>query len=166
MIRPLAIAILLLPTAALAADPLTGAQILAQIVGNTVEGTAGDVEYTEFYAADGTIHGLGDDGPYTGQWSIEGDRMCFDLGETKECDKVQLDGTMLTLAPPFIVPMFSVTLATMSPAPLPIMRSITGRPRSMARCTLSDMMCSISASFSSSPASCIATLVALLVACT
>jgi hypothetical protein len=102
MIRPLAIVLPLLlspalAAAALAADPLTGAQIQAQIVGNTVDGTAGDVEYTEFYAADGTIHGLGDDGPYAGQWSIENDHMCFDLGETKECDKVQLDGTKVQL---------------------------------------------------------------------
>jgi hypothetical protein len=98
MIRPLAIVLsLLLPATAWAADPLTGAQIQAQIVGNTVDGTAGDVEYTEFYAADGTIHGLGDDGPYAGQWSIENDHMCFDLGETKECDKVQLDGAKVQL---------------------------------------------------------------------
>jgi hypothetical protein len=88
---------LLLPTAALAAGPLAAAQIQAQIVGNTIEGTAGDVEYTEFYAADGTIHGLGDDGPYTGQWSIENDHMCFDLGETKECDRVQVDGNKVQL---------------------------------------------------------------------
>ena len=98
MIRPLALAVsLLLPTAALAAEPLTGPQIQAQIVGNTIEGTAGDVEYTEFYAPDGTIHGLGDDGPYAGQWSIEGDHMCFDLGETKECDRVQVDGAKVQL---------------------------------------------------------------------
>lgn len=102
MIRPLAIVLPLLlspalAATALAADPLTGAQIQAQIVGNTVEGTAGDVEYTEFYATDGTIHGLGDDGPYAGQWSIENDHMCFDLGETKECDKVQLDGSKIQL---------------------------------------------------------------------
>lgn len=98
MIRPLAIVLpLLLSATASAADALTAAEIQARIVGNTIEGTAGDVEYTEFYAADGTIHGLGDDGPYAGQWSIEGDRMCFDLGETKECDRIQLDGTKVQL---------------------------------------------------------------------
>ncbi|MGK9234986.1 hypothetical protein KXS07_24800 [Inquilinus limosus] len=89
--------LLLLPATALAAETLTGAEIQARIVGNTIDGTAGDVDYTEFYAADGTIHGLGDDGPYSGQWSIEGDRMCFDLGETKECDQLRLDGTKVEL---------------------------------------------------------------------
>lgn len=98
MIRPLALAVsLLLPLSAFAAERLTGAQIRSRIAGNTIEGSAGEVEYTEYYAPDGTIHGLGDDGPYGGQWSIDGDRMCFDLGEVRECDLVEIDGARVQL---------------------------------------------------------------------
>lgn len=98
MIRFPAFAVsLFLPLAALAAEKLTAAGIQAQIVGNTIEGSAGEVEYTEYYAPDGVIRGLGDDGPYAGQWTIEGDKMCFDLGETKECNTIEVDGTKVRL---------------------------------------------------------------------
>ncbi len=63
-------------------EPLPGPEIRAAVSGNTVEGSMlASGRYTEFYAEDGTIRGEG----YTGQWSIEGDAMCFDYGEGPDC---------------------------------------------------------------------------------
>lgn len=76
-----------------AQDLATGAQITAAISGNTVQGSmSASGAYTEFYAADGTIRGQG----YTGTWTVEGDAMCFDYGEGKDCWNVRIDGEAVT----------------------------------------------------------------------
>ena len=79
--------------------------------------------------------------------------------------KVVLDGTMLTFTPPLMVPMLSVTLSTILPAPGPMARSMVARPASIAARTLSEIWGLISPSFSVSTAIAIAVLVALLLAC-
>ena len=78
-----------MPLAAQAQEVAKGADITAAIAGNTVQGNMVDAgAYTEFYAADGMIKGQG----YTGTWTVEGDAMCFDYGEGKDCWGVKLDG--------------------------------------------------------------------------
>ncbi|MBK1670132.1 hypothetical protein CKO28_19025 [Rhodovibrio sodomensis] len=68
----------------------SGAEIRAAIAGNTVQGSMVDAsDYTEFYAANGTIRGDG----YTGSWHIEDNRMCFRYGNgAADCYGVRLDG--------------------------------------------------------------------------
>jgi hypothetical protein len=84
---------LAVPLAAQAQDLATGAAITAAISGNTVQGSmTASGAYTEFYAADGTIRGQG----YTGTWTVEGDAMCFDYGEGKDCWNVRIDGEAVT----------------------------------------------------------------------
>ncbi len=84
---------LIFPVAAHAEGLATGPEITAAISGNTVQGSmiASGV-YTEFYAEDGTIKGDG----YTGTWTVEGDAMCFDYGEGKDCWNVRIEGVAVT----------------------------------------------------------------------
>jgi hypothetical protein len=84
---------LAVPFAAQAQDMAAGADITAAIAGNTVQGSmSASGAYTEFYAADGTIRGQG----YTGTWTVEGDTMCFDYGQGKDCWGVRIDGEAVT----------------------------------------------------------------------
>ena len=67
----------------------TGDQIRAAISDSTVQGSMVGGPYAEYYAPDGTIRGK----DYTGQWSVEGDSMCFAYHSTpKECWNVELNG--------------------------------------------------------------------------
>ena len=68
----------------------TGDQIRAAISDSTVQGNMdASGPYAEYYAPDGTIKGK----DYTGQWSVEGDAMCFAYQDTpKQCWNVELDG--------------------------------------------------------------------------
>ena len=68
----------------------TGDQIRAAIADSTVQGNMeGSGPYAEYYAPDGTIKGK----DYTGQWSVEGDAMCFAYqGTPRECWNVELNG--------------------------------------------------------------------------
>jgi len=68
---------------------LSGAEIREVIAGNTVVGSMADgTEYAEFYAADGTVRGA----DYTGDWTIDGDRMCFDYPAGETCYRVAVEG--------------------------------------------------------------------------
>jgi hypothetical protein len=92
-ILPVILALTLTPLAAAAQDLATGAEISAAISGNTVQGSmSASGAYTEFYAADGAIKADG----YTGTWTVEGDAMCFDYGEGKDCWGVRIDGEAVT----------------------------------------------------------------------
>ena len=75
-------------SAALAAA--SGDQIRAAIADSTVQGNMdASGPYAEYYAPDGTIKGK----DYTGQWSVEGDAMCFAYeGTPKTCWNVELNG--------------------------------------------------------------------------
>ncbi|MGI1660954.1 hypothetical protein ACRDNQ_01835 [Palleronia sp. KMU-117] len=84
---------LALPIAAQAQTLSTGAEITSALSGNTVQGSmSASGAYTEFYAADGSIKGAG----YTGTWTIEGDAMCFDYGEGKDCWNARIEGDAVT----------------------------------------------------------------------
>jgi hypothetical protein len=93
MIRLSVLALVALTAPAFAETLATGAEITAAISGNTVQGSmTASGAYTEFYAADGAIKGQG----YTGTWTVEGDTMCFDYGEGKDCWGVRIDGEAVT----------------------------------------------------------------------
>lgn len=83
-----------LATPATAQDMATGAAIRAAISGNTVQGSmSASGAYTEFYAADGAIKGK----DYTGNWSVDGDKMCFAYGtDPASCWGVQIIGDQVT----------------------------------------------------------------------
>ena len=68
----------------------TGNEIRAAISGNTVQGNMdASGPYVEFYGADGAIKGT----DYVGQWSVEGDLMCFVYPNTpKQCWNVNING--------------------------------------------------------------------------
>ena len=60
---------------------------------NTVQGSmdASGV-YTEFYAADGTVHGA----DYTSAWFVEDDTMCWVYeGSPKDCWHASIDGDQI-----------------------------------------------------------------------
>src|SRR5690554_6343574 len=75
-----------------ASERLDGIGIATHIVGNSIDGLFGDIIFFEYYALDGMIHGVGDDGPYTGHWTIENDMMCVDFDGIVDCYYVTLDG--------------------------------------------------------------------------
>ena len=89
----LGILVVMVPFAAFAETLATGAQIMAAIGGNTVQGSmVASGAYTEFYQADGVIKGA----DYAGKWRIQGDQMCFDYGAGEDCLSVRLAGDAVT----------------------------------------------------------------------
>jgi hypothetical protein len=70
---------------------LTGEEIRAEIIGNTVDGQMGTA-FTEFYSPDGAIKGLSGEGRYEGRWYIEGDMLCFEYSEPFGCRRIGLSG--------------------------------------------------------------------------
>jgi hypothetical protein len=72
----------------------TGEEIRAALSGNTVMGSmAASGAYSEFYAANGTIRAV----DYAGEWSINGDQMCFSYGGGDPiCWNVRLSGDQVT----------------------------------------------------------------------
>ena len=86
-------ALLAVSTPAFAESMATGAEISAAISGNTVQGSMSDSgACTEFYAADGSIKGK----DYSGEWTVEGDTMCFCYGDAPDCWNVRLKGDAVT----------------------------------------------------------------------
>lgn len=71
----------------------TGGEIRAAISDNTVQGSMDSTgPYAEYYERNGTIKGK----DYSGQWSVEGDLMCFVYpGTPKECWNVEINGDQL-----------------------------------------------------------------------
>lgn len=92
MFAAAAIGAVLVPmlTVSAMADTASGDDILANIIGNTVQGSMeGSGAYSEYYQEDGMI--VGPD--YTGAWTIDGDQMCFQYGEDPaSCWMVEIDG--------------------------------------------------------------------------
>ncbi len=73
----------------------TGAEIIAAISGNTVQGgMSASGAYIEFYAKDGSIKAA----DYSGEWSVKGDTMCFIYeGESEvDCWNARIKGTAIT----------------------------------------------------------------------
>jgi hypothetical protein len=84
--------------ATVGATPLSGAEIQARFVGNTVVGVENGEAYSEYIVPDGTIRGLGADGPYSGAWRIANGQLCFHYDESDgdgaawDCSPVTLVG--------------------------------------------------------------------------
>ncbi|RGP38723.1 hypothetical protein [Pseudotabrizicola alkalilacus] len=80
----------LLPLPAVAQDLASADAIRTAIVGNTVQGAmVASGGFTEYYAPDGAIRGP----DYAGEWSIDGNRMCFGYdGNPASCWAVRLNG--------------------------------------------------------------------------
>ncbi len=80
------------------AAPLSGVEIQARIVGNTVEGVENGDAYSEYISPDGTIRGVGADGFYSGTWRITNGQICFHYDENDgqgsawDCSPVTLVG--------------------------------------------------------------------------
>ncbi len=68
--------------------------IRAAVVGNTIQGNMMLTgEYSEYYAADGSIHSK----DYEGKWRIRDNDMCFKYGEEPStCYQVEIDGDKVT----------------------------------------------------------------------
>ena len=84
-----------------AMKPMTTAEMMSAVIGNSISGQTGDGDsYTEYYAPDGTIHGVSKkNGAYRGAWHFRQDQvMCFKYGEGPfdgGCVHLALDGDQL-----------------------------------------------------------------------
>ena len=78
-------------TAAAAYAAATGDQIRSAVAGNTIQGSmSSSGGYLEYYDPSGAIKGK----DYVGQWSVEGDQMCFSYQNTpKQCWNVDINGS-------------------------------------------------------------------------
>lgn len=85
---------ILLATPVAAQEASSGEAIRAAISGNTVEGSmSASGAYAEFYQADGGIKGK----DYAGNWSMDGDKMCFAYGtDPATCWGVVISGDQVT----------------------------------------------------------------------
>jgi hypothetical protein len=83
------------------ASALSGAQIGAQVIGNSITGVDSDngESYTEYLKPDGTISGIEDSGAYSGSWRIVNNKLCFHYDDNDgdsegwDCTPVTLVGT-------------------------------------------------------------------------
>ncbi len=89
-----------LATALAAGQVLSGAEIRAKIVGNTLIGKEDETTVVEFFKDDGSILGQGDDGKYAGSWRIKGDKLCVqyddDKAGTMDCLAMAINGDQIT----------------------------------------------------------------------
>ena len=89
------------PAVAEALKPMTTAEMSAAVIGNSIAGQTEDGDsYMEYYAPDGTIHGVSKkNGAYRGAWHFRQDQvMCFKYGEGPfdgGCVHLALDGGQL-----------------------------------------------------------------------
>ena len=76
------------------APALAGAAAWARVAGNTATGTTPDGPYSEFFAADGGLTIVDNDGKAAGRWALKGDRICtrVDEEEEEECRTLEVQG--------------------------------------------------------------------------
>lgn len=76
---------------------LSGAQIAQAFAGRTISGVENGERYTERLLANGDIAGIAADGPYEGEWEVDGDEICFTYEDAAEdCSRVRLSGSTVT----------------------------------------------------------------------
>lgn len=91
----------LAPATARADDPppappglLTAAAAWNRIVGNTVSGTTPDGPYSEFFAPDGRLMIVDNDGKAGGRWTLRDARVCTQVDDDdEECRNVEVTGS-------------------------------------------------------------------------
>lgn len=82
--------LLLLAACATSPDWLAGPEIRAALNDHTATLPGGFVEY---YAPDGTLHGVSDGQPYQGTWEVKADTFCTALGgDPPICSRVSRRG--------------------------------------------------------------------------
>lgn len=85
--------------AAMAQGP---SDIRNRMKGATIHGTEDGVAYVELLSADGSIKGKDGDGPYTGEWTVNGKgEVCLsydDDDEDDDCGVLSADGKRLSFA--------------------------------------------------------------------
>ncbi len=59
-------------------EPLSGEEAASLIAGNTLDGWRSGSPFTEFYDEDGSVRGTSNNAFYTGNWSLDDDRLCVD----------------------------------------------------------------------------------------
>lgn len=76
---------------------LSGSQIARAFAGRTISGVENGERYTERLLANGDIVGTAADGPYEGEWEVDGDEICFTYeDEAEDCSRVRLSGGTVT----------------------------------------------------------------------
>jgi hypothetical protein len=86
------------PAAAVSSGPkLIGKTAWDRLVGNSIAGTEDGKALVEFYAADGTAKSMMDNQISTGNWTLEGEAICFKYsGVPKECYRIEVFGDAAT----------------------------------------------------------------------
>lgn len=84
--------------AATTAAPTAPADALrSALSGNTLIGVMDGEAHAEYFAPDGTLRGTDSEGPYTGRWSVEDNKICYaNEGEPAECLSVERNGDKIT----------------------------------------------------------------------
>ena len=86
------------PSTAGVGGALSGGDIQARFVGNTIDGVENGQSYSEYLVPDGTLRGVEPSGPYTGRWRIANNQICFHYDEEDgdpgawDCSPVTLVG--------------------------------------------------------------------------
>lgn len=95
----LLLAVSSLPPQAQQAGYLSGDQIRARVVGNTIQGVHEGLGYFEYLRPDGTIRGSrGLELVYVGRWRLQGSAMCFSydlIDWAQGCYQIRLNGNRI-----------------------------------------------------------------------
>jgi len=84
------------PAGAQDTKPLTGAEIVNLLAGNSIEGTWGPSHFRSYFATDGTtLYQPQGQPPEQGQWKVAGDRYCSVADEGDVCFSLYRDGDNL-----------------------------------------------------------------------
>lgn len=76
---------------------MSAQEILTSLIGNTITGVEDNERYVEYLSPDGRILGRSESGAYSGNWRIEGDKLCvaYDKKITWDCVALRLNGNQL-----------------------------------------------------------------------
>lgn len=90
-----AAATLLGTSAVSASEPLSAEAISQAVSDHSYQGSmsAANSGFNEYYAPDGTIHGV----DYKGEWTTREGEMCFAYGQEPTCYAVSIDGPSMVL---------------------------------------------------------------------
>ena len=83
------------------AEKLTGLAAWNALVGNTVVGKLEGQDFVDYYLTDGKVKSMVEGQVVTGQWSLEGEKICFVYpNEPKECYAMEVVGDSATFTDP------------------------------------------------------------------
>ena len=91
------IIVALLSAAVAQSIPSAGAEIRRAFSGRTMSGTEKGERYSERLMPDGYIIGTASGEQYEGEWSVDGDEICFEYeDEPEDCSQVIVKGNSVT----------------------------------------------------------------------